>query len=76
MSRKKTSKTKRLRRAKARNPFALLTRRRGLGVERSAKLYRRQAKHKKPPSENGGFSLGVSPLWLRANARENSNPAA
>ncbi len=74
MTQKKSNKAKRLRRAKARNPFALLTRRRGHGVERSAKLYRRRAKHQKPPSENGGSSCRAATSSLRAGGSRHSNP--
>ena len=48
-------------RVKRRNPLVALTKWRGQGVEASAKSYRRSGKHKKPPSNDGGFSLPSSP---------------
>ncbi len=40
-----------------RNPLVAPTRERGQGIEASAKGYRRHGKHKKPPSDDGGFAL-------------------
>ena len=55
MNAKAKTRRRRPKAPKARNPFVALARRRGHGVERSAKTYRRRSKHQKPPSENGGF---------------------
>ena len=54
----KRRKAARRRRGQPRNPFAVLARRRGQGIQASAKTYRRRPKHRKPSSDDGGFSLG------------------
>ena len=51
------AKASRRKRVKRRNPLVALTKRRGQGIEASAKGYRRNGKHKKPPSNDRGFSL-------------------